>query len=147
MSGTTCLFCRIGAKAIPAVVVHEDADTLAFLDIEPLRPGHTLIIPKLHLPYFDALPEPLAMHMMRLGQNLARALKSVHGVDRVGFFYSGGDIAHVHAHVVPLHEKHDITSRRYIAEDTLTFRPPPRAPREALEAEAVRIRARLAVRT
>jgi len=140
MTDAACLFCRIGAKAIPSVVLHEDADTLAFLDIEPLRPGHALIIPKAHIDYFDALPGPLADHMMRLGQRLARAMKAVHGVERVGFFYSGGDIRHVHAHVLPLHEKHDITSRLYIAEEHVTFRPPPRATREALEAEAERLR-------
>jgi histidine triad (HIT) family protein len=145
MTGTTCLFCRIGSRAIPSVVLHEDADTLAFLDIEPLRPGHALIIPKVHIDYFDALPAPLADHMMRLGQRLARAMKAIHGVDRVGFFYSGGDIRHVHAHVLPLHDKHDITSRLYIAEEQLTFRPPPRAAREALEAEAARLLRELAL--
>ena len=52
--------------------------------------------------------------MVEVGQRLARKLKSVYRVDRVAFLFTGGDVSHVHAHVVPLHEKTDITSARYI---------------------------------
>jgi len=55
----------------------------------------------------------------------------------------GGDHAHAHAHVVPMHERTDITSRLHIAEETLTFRSTPRASREDLSATAARLRAAL----
>jgi len=49
-----------------------------------------------------------------LGQRIAKSQKKIYSVERVGFVYTGGDIAHVHAHVVPLYEKTDITSLKYI---------------------------------
>ena len=72
-----------------------------------------------------------------------RALKALYGVPRVAFLFSGGDHAHAHAHVIPMHQKTDITSRRYIAEETLTFRGVARAPFEELAAIAAQLRLRL----
>src|SRR5690606_30477650 len=71
----SCLFCRIAQGQIPAHVVHEDEHTLAFLDIHPVRPGHVLIIPKQHYPYFEDIPPPQASHILALGQSLSRAMK------------------------------------------------------------------------
>ena len=126
-----------------AHVVQEDEHVLAFLDNFPIRPGHVQIIPRAHYPYFDDLPPELAARIVAVGQRLAKGLKSLEGVERVGFLFSGGDIAHVHAHVVPFHAKTDITSRRYIAERDLTFRALPRASDAELGAFARRLRADL----
>lgn len=52
--------------------------------------------------------------MVRLGQRLARKMKVVYKVDLVAFLFTGGDVPHVHAHVLPMHEQTDITSARYI---------------------------------
>ena len=117
----TCLFCGIAAGSVPAAVVFEDDEIVAFLDTMPIRRGHVQIIPRAHYPYFEDLPPDLSARMLALGQRLARAMKLAYRVERVGFAFTGGDIAHAHAHVVPLHEKDDLTSRRYIAEDTVTF--------------------------
>ena len=68
------------------------------------------------MPTFELLPAPLAARIVDLGQQLARRMKDVYGVDRVAFLFTGGDVAHVHAHVVPMHQKTDITSARYIVE-------------------------------
>ena len=70
-------------------------------------------------------------------------MKALYGVPRVAFLFSGGDHAHAHAHVVPMHEKTDITSRRYIAEESLTFRGVPRASFEELAATAAQLRSKL----
>jgi histidine triad (HIT) family protein len=72
-------------------------------------------------------------------------MKALYSLPRVAFLFSGGDHAHAHAHVVPMHEKTDITSRRYIAEETLTFRGLARAPSEELAATAARLRSRLCI--
>ncbi|WP_425049813.1 HIT family protein [Psychromarinibacter sp. S121] len=117
----TCLFCGIACGDVPAAIVYEDDELVAFLDTMPIRRGHVQIIPRAHYPYFDDLPGDLAGRMLVLGQRLARAMKQVYGVQRVGFAFTGGDVDHAHAHVVPLHEKTDLTSRRYIAEERLTF--------------------------
>lgn len=121
-----CLFCRIATRAVAAHVVHEDPHLVAFLDIHPIRPGHVLIMPKRHFPYFDDMPSDIAASVLGLGQKLARAMKRIYRVPQVGFLFAGSDIAHVHAHVVPMREKTDLTSRQYIAEQTLTFRETPR---------------------
>jgi histidine triad (HIT) family protein len=109
-----CLFCRIASHDVEAVVLHEDEELMAFLDIGPIRPGHTQIIPKSHVATFELLPGSLAARMVHLGQQLARRMKEVFGVERVAFLFTGGDVPHAHAHVVPLHEKTDVTSGRYI---------------------------------
>lgn len=111
---TDCLFCRIARKDAPAVFLHEDADLVAFLDIGPIREGHTQIIPKQHYDTFEVLPRAVAARMVDLGQQLGRRMKDVFGVQRVAFLFTGGDVPHAHAHVVPLHEKTDITSAQYI---------------------------------
>lgn len=87
---------------------------MVFLDRSPIRSGHTQIVAKQHIPTFEELAPAVAAHLLGLGQQLARRMKAVYDVDRVAFLFTGGDVAHVHAHVVPVHAKTDITSARYI---------------------------------
>jgi histidine triad (HIT) family protein len=138
-----CIFCRIANGEIPSIRLYEDDRVVAFLDIRPIREGHLLILPKAHFEYFDDLPEDLAAHVMRLAQRLARAMKKIYGVARVGFLYTGTDVAHAHAHVVPLVEATDFTSRRYIAEENLTFRPAEMVSPDVLKQVAGKLRAAL----
>jgi histidine triad (HIT) family protein len=143
-TSANCIFCRIAGGEAPAHIVHADERIVAFLDINPIRPGHIQIVPRVHVPYFDDLPADLVAATVEAGQRLARVLKRIRGVRRVAFCFTGNDIAHAHAHVVPLHASTDITSRRYIAEEHVTFRPTPRAPEDDLAAVAARLRAELA---
>ena len=122
-----CLFCAIARGEIPAHRVCETDELIAFLDIHPIRPAHTLIVPKGHYAYFDDMPENIARDVVALGQKLARAMKGIYGVERAGFAFMGFDIPHAHAHVMPVFERDDITSRRAIAEETVTYRHPARA--------------------
>lgn len=103
------------AGEIPSIRIHEDGEVIALLDIAPIRPGHTVILPRSHVETFEKLPAPLASRILDLGQQLARRMKELYKVERVAFFFTGTDVAHAHAHVVPLHEKMDVTSARYIA--------------------------------
>jgi histidine triad (HIT) family protein len=119
---TECLLCRISQREVAAHIVYEDERLLAFLDRGPIRPGHTQIVPREHFSYFDDAPADLLADIVTVGQQLARAMKKTLRVPRVAFLFTGGDIAHVHAHAVPIHEETDITSRRYIVEDNVTFR-------------------------
>ena len=102
------------AGEIPSIRIHEDADVIAFLDIAPMRPGHTVIVPRSHVETFEQLAAPQANRILAVGQQLARRMKELYKVERVAFFFTGTDIAHAHAHVVPMHEKMDITSQRYL---------------------------------
>ena len=125
--GTECLFCQIARREVSSHVVYEDDLVFAFLDLAPIRPGHTQIVPKAHYNYFDDLPILVGNRIFEVGQRLAKAMKAIYAIPRVGFLFTGGDIAHAHAHIVPIHEHTDITSRQYIAEEHLTFRSTPRA--------------------
>ncbi len=136
----TCIFCKIAAGSVPAHVVYEDDLVLAFLDIHPMREGHTQLIPRAHHTYFDELPEALASHMMTAGQHLARVLKAELGPPRVAFMFAGGDVAHAHAHLVPLHELGDALPLMSIIEGKPVFHRTP--PQDELAAMAARLRRR-----
>ncbi len=135
-----CLFCRIAQHQIPAHVLFEDDRVLAFLDIQPVRAGHALIIPKQHHAYFEDMPSDLAGHIMGLGQRLARHMKQLYSVERVGFAFTGIHVAHAHAHVIPMHHPQDITSTQYIVQKELTFAMPPQVPADQLEREAAALK-------
>jgi len=122
-TSSPCPFCRIARREIPAHIIYEDEYLLAFLDTGPIRPGHVQIIPRDHYRAFDELTAELASRIIILGQRLARILKSNYAVTRAAFLFTGSDTAHVHAHVVPMVAPTDITSRRYIAEEKITFQP------------------------
>ncbi|HKP27176.1 MAG TPA: HIT family protein [Dongiaceae bacterium] len=138
-----CVFCRIVSGELLAEVIYQDDLVVAIADIYPIRAGHTQVVSRQHVPYFEDLPDATASRIMHVGQRLARAMKGLYGVPRVAFALTGGDHAHVHAHLVPMHEATDITSRRYIAEEKLTFRAMPRATAEELASSATALRAAL----
>lgn len=144
MRADRCLFCEIAAGRIPAHCVAETENLLAFLDIAPVRPGHVQIVPRTHHAYFDDLPAELAAEIVQLGQRMAKALKAIYGVKRVAFMFTGNDLAHAHAHLIPMVRSDDVTSRRYIAEEIVTYRDPPRPPQEEQADTASRIRLELA---
>jgi len=131
-----CLFCRIAAGALPAHRVYEDDRILAFLDLHPIRPGHTLVIPKAHHVWFEDLPGDLAAAIAICGQRLARAMKRLYGVERVAFFYTGIHVPHAHAHLVPMRHVHDVTSRAYLGDDPDRYAVPPQLDPEAGAATA-----------
>lgn len=136
-----CLFCRIARGEIGCHRVHEDDEVIAFLDIHPIRPGHTLVIPRAHHPWFEDIPAALAAHLMAVCQDVSRTMKSVYGVERVGLVFTGIHVAHAHAHLVPMHHHHDITSAAYLRNGLDDFVAPPQAPAAELEAQARSLRA------
>ena len=73
------------------------------------------IIPRAHFETFEVIPEEIAFRIMKLGQRIATVQKRLFKVERVGFVYSGHDVAHAHAHLIPLHDRTDLTSLRYFA--------------------------------
>src|SRR5437762_10376173 len=100
-----CVFCRIASGEFRSEIIYEDDQVIGLMDICPIRPGHAQIIPREHFAYFEELPDAIASRMIHLEQRLSRAMKVLYGVPRVAFLFTGGDHAHAHAHVVPLHEK------------------------------------------
>lgn len=131
-----CLFCRIVSGALPARKLYEDDEILAFLDIFPVRPGHALVIPKAHYPWFEDMPPELAARVMRCGQALARRMKQLYPVERVALAFTGIHVPHAHAHIVPMHEIHDMTSLAYLQNGPGSFSPPPQLPDADMDAAA-----------
>jgi histidine triad (HIT) family protein len=99
-----CVFCDIVRGAAPAHVVFEDESSLAFLDMRPLFPGHTLLVPRAHIETFQNLPEPLTGSLFRTVQRLSAAVEAACGAE--GTFVAlnnkvSQSVPHLHIHVVP----------------------------------------------
>ncbi len=101
-----CLFCRIAAGEIPAQVIAESNEAVAFMDIAPALPGHALVIPRTHVAdALEATPQTLAA-CWDLAGRVGRAAESALGATGVSFFSfarpdGGQTIFHLHVHVVP----------------------------------------------
>lgn len=101
-----CIFCKIIAKEIPAEVVFENDNWLAFLDIKPINLGHTLLIPKAHHQDLFDLPENLLAEAGGLIQKLGQAVKNGTGADGFNLGMNNGPAAgqlvwHAHFHLMP----------------------------------------------
>lgn len=143
MTDRGCLHCNISSGRVPAYVVYEDEDVVAFLATNPIRPGHSHVVPKQHYSCFDDLPPALLAKVILVGQRIAKALKSIYSVKRVGFAFVGGDIQHAYAHVVPLVAHDDMTSRRYIVEQVITYQDPPSLPADEMMDIVNKVRAHI----
>ncbi len=106
-----CIFCRLVASEIPAHRLAETNKALAFLDLHPIRPGHALVIPKVHTPNFQDLPEEDYLAVMSLAKKVAKKIELILKPQRVGLMTIGWDVPHAHVHVVPMHEHGDVTSK------------------------------------
>ncbi|MDX1504813.1 MAG: HIT family protein [Spongiibacter sp.] len=101
------IFSRIIAKELPGHFVWEDEQAVAIMTIQPVRPGHLLVIPKQEVDHWDDLPEALSAHLMTVSQKLAKALKTVYQCQRVSLQVVGLEVPHVHFHLVPLDSMSD----------------------------------------
>jgi histidine triad (HIT) family protein len=102
-----CIFCRILAGQLPASFVYRDERCAAFMDIQPVNPGHLLVVPVRHAAYLADLESETAAHVMRVAHGAAAALRgSGARCEGVNFFLADGEAAmqeifHVHLHVFP----------------------------------------------
>jgi len=106
------LFSRIIARDLPAQIVAEDEQYIAFLDIMPLVKGHVLVVPKREVSYiFDLEPEELSgLHLF--AQKVAKAMDKTLTCTRIGMAVIGLEVPHVHIHLVPLRTVDDINFTR-----------------------------------
>ena len=96
-----CIFCKIAKKEIPAEIIFEDENAIAFLDIHPKAPGHTILIPKDHYRWFIDLPEDTYIKLFLSAKKLANKIKKDYNADFVRLGIVGKDVPHVHIHLVP----------------------------------------------
>ena len=123
------IFTKIVRGEIPCHKVWEDDDHLAFLDISPLSPGHTLVIPKVERDYLFDLPTHRAEALWRAAHRVAALLKEGTGCARVAVLVLGYEVPHAHIHLIPTESEREVLS-------------PTRAPTDhaALAALAARLR-------
>ena len=137
-----CAFCAILAGTLPASLVHEDDQAIAFMDLRQAVPGHVLVVPRRHVETVFDLDEDTAAQLMRIAVRIARAADAVFAPDGLNLWQSnrdagGQEVAHVHLHVQP----------RRTGDGLLRIYPdavPPPTPADALDHMAVALRASLA---
>ena len=127
------IFSRIISGELPGRFVWRDDDAVAFLSIEPMRPGHVLVVPRTEVDHWIDLDPELAAHLFVVAQQIGRAQRLEWNPRRVGVLMVGDEVPHVHIHVVPINSPAE-----------LSFAGIDRSPApEALDDAAARIRARL----
>lgn len=96
-----CIFCKIVAGELPSTKTHEDSETIAFFDINPKGPGHTILIPKTHYRWFEEMPDELSDKIFRVAKKIAKDMKQKGSVHHVQLGIVGKDVPHVHVHLIP----------------------------------------------
>ena len=106
------IFSRIVAGEIPCHKIAEDDRFLAFLDIQPLAEGHTLVIPKLEVDRYFDLPDDLLRDINLFARDVALQLERAIPCERVGVAVIGLEVPHAHVHLIPLNGVADINFER-----------------------------------
>lgn len=106
---THCTFCDLIRGAGEVSVCYEDAAALAFMDIQPVNPGHLLVVPRAHYESLRDLPTDLGMHLFDVAMRLGPVVREVSGADGMNIVVSSGaaagqDVFHYHIHVIPRRE-------------------------------------------
>ena len=101
-----CIFCKIIKKELPCYKIYEDDKFLAFLDIQPISKGHTLIIPKEHYNTFEETPVELLSEMIKVVNKVGIAIKKATKSDGFNIGLNNGEAAgqiifHTHFHIIP----------------------------------------------
>jgi len=101
-----CIFCKIIKGEIPSYKIYEDKDFLAFLDINPLNPGHTLVIPKEHHKNLQELPNNLVEKLFCVVKKISALIKNETKADGINILINNGEVAgqivfHIHVHILP----------------------------------------------
>jgi histidine triad (HIT) family protein len=102
------IFTRIINREIPAYIVAEDENHLAFLDIFPVAEGHVLVVPKKEVDKIFDLDEEDYLALMRFARKVAKAMEPVFDVNRIGMAVIGLEVPHVHVHLVPINRMSDM---------------------------------------
>ncbi len=98
----TTLFTKIIKGEIPAYKILENDKFLAFLDIRPIKPGHTLVIPKCEVDYIFDLDDQLLSQILVFSKKVAKMIAKVVDCKRVGIMVAGLEVPHAHVHLVPI---------------------------------------------
>ncbi len=103
-----CLFCKIIKNEAPSYKVWEDENFLAFLDIKPIKHGHILLIPKIHLEDVFEVDDKSYTDIFIIAKKLIPYLKEATSVKRIGMVVAGFGVPHVHIHLVPINSGEEL---------------------------------------
>ena len=106
------IFSRIVSKEISCFSVHENDEFLAFLDVNPLVKGHTLVIPKIEVDYIFDLDDSVLQRMMVFSKDVARKLKDTFPCKKIGVSVVGLEVPHAHIHLIPINSIDDMNFSR-----------------------------------
>lgn len=104
---TDCIFCKIINSELPASLIYEDDHVIAFMDIQPVNPGHILVVPKIHKELIAELDEDLTSRLFNVGAKINMAIrKSNVKSEGINYFLADGEAAgqevfHTHLHIIP----------------------------------------------
>ena len=112
MTKTDCIFCKIIDGEIPVVKIFEDKKYFAFLDMNPINPGHTLLIPKKHTDYLFDLSDDEYSELMLKAKHLAKILKNKLKSKKIGLIVEGFGVSHVHIHLIPINSMGELNQKR-----------------------------------
>ena len=102
------IFSKIIAGEIPSYKVAEDEKHYAFLDINPVAPGHTLVVPKHEVDYIFDLPKQEYAELMNFAHKVAESMKAVMPCKRIGVAVMGLEVPHAHIHLIPINKESDM---------------------------------------
>lgn len=126
----TTVFTKIINGEIPGTFVYRDEHCVAFLSINPIAPGHLLVVPRVEIDEWTDLPADIASHVMNISHRLGQVLKKSHSCVRIGLIIAGYEINHCHLHVIPTRTMGDLDFKNAAASIS----------REELDEHAQRIR-------
>ncbi|HWK03041.1 MAG TPA: HIT family protein [Puia sp.] len=106
------LFSKIILGEIPAYKVAENEQFFAFLDIFPLREGHTLVIPKIEVDKFFDMPDSYLAQLLLFAKPIAKAIEAAFDCNRCGLSVIGLEVPHAHLHLVPIDQSDDLNFTR-----------------------------------
>lgn len=106
------IFTKIINREIPAHIVAENDEFLAFLDINPLAEGHVLVIPKVEVDYLFDLEDDVLSKILVFSKGVAKAIESVVTCERIGISVIGLEVPHAHVHLIPMNSIDDMNFTR-----------------------------------
>lgn len=105
----SCIFCKIVKKEAPASMVYEDEKVVAFLSIQPINVGHTLVVPKKHYENIYEIPEENIAYLYKIVKKLSHAVQKAVNAEGIRIVQNNGEVAgqvifHLHVHIIPMNK-------------------------------------------
>jgi histidine triad (HIT) family protein len=103
------VFTRIIEGELPARFVWKDERCVAFMSINPIRAGHTLVVPREEVDHWLDLDPDLTAHLMEVSRSIGRAIQNAYDPEKVGLMLAGLEVPHVHIHLLPVDRLEDLS--------------------------------------